>query len=107
VQCDIVVRITADDPFKDPTLIDHIIDRLVADPQADYASNTLEPTYPEGLDVEVFTYHALSQAWMEAALPLERKHVTTYNWKNTQLFKVISVAQTPDLSHLRWTLDYP
>ena len=106
-RCDIVVRITADDPFKDPLVIDQIIDRLQAGPVADYASNTLEPTYPEGLDVEVFTYHALSRAWAEAAQPSEREHVTPYIWKNTRLFKVISVTQTPDHSHLRWTLDYP
>lgn len=104
---DIVVRITADDPFKDPDVIDLVVGRLLAEPGLDYASNTIEPTFPEGLDVEAFTFTALERAWREARLPSEREHVTPYLWKNPGRFRVENVRHTTDLSTLRWTLDYP
>lgn len=105
-RADIVVRVTADDPFKDPGVIDDIVSRLLADPELDYASNTLEPSYPDGLDIEVFRARALARAWTEARLPSEREHVTPYIWKQPRLFRLLGVRYPRDLSHLRWTLDY-
>src|SRR5262249_5722747 len=47
----VVVRVTADDPLKEPTIIDRAIDTILGDRSLDYCSNTIHPTYPEGLDV--------------------------------------------------------
>jgi spore coat polysaccharide biosynthesis protein SpsF len=105
-QAGVVVRITADDPFKDPDVIDLVTGRLLADPTIDYASNTIEPTFPEGLDVETFRFAALERAWREARLPSEREHVTPYLWKHPELFRLINVRHNENLSKLRWTLDY-
>jgi spore coat polysaccharide biosynthesis protein SpsF len=99
-----IVRITADDPFKDPKIIDCAINTLSAG-SYDYVSNTIRPTYPDGLDVEVFTSMALSKAWREAQKPSEREHVTPYIWKNPQIFRLKNLENDHDLSHLRWTLD--
>jgi spore coat polysaccharide biosynthesis protein SpsF len=107
VPTDIVVRVTADDPLKDPGVIDQAVAMLLADPALDYVSNTIVPTYPEGLDIEVFTAGALARAWADAALPSEREHVTPYIWKNPQLFAVRNFENSEDLSRLRWTVDYP
>jgi perosamine synthetase len=106
LEADIVVRITADDPFKDPDVIDEIIDRLLVE-KVDYASNTLECTYPEGIDVEVVTMEALSRAHHEATLPSEREHVTPYIWKNADRFKLLNHRYGKDLSDIRLTVDYP
>jgi spore coat polysaccharide biosynthesis protein SpsF (cytidylyltransferase family) len=103
---DVAVRITADDPFKDPEVIDLIVEALLAEPELDYASNTLEPTFPEGLDVEAFSRTALDRAWKEAKLPSEREHVTPYIWKHPGRFRVKNVRNSSDLSRMRWTLDY-
>jgi spore coat polysaccharide biosynthesis protein SpsF len=102
-----VVRVTADDPFKDPEVIDLVAGRLTSDPALDYVSNTLTPTYPEGLDIECFTAAALERAWNEARLPSEREHVTPYIWNHPERFAVRNVNLDRDLSHLRWTVDYP
>jgi len=101
-----IVRVTADDPFKDPAVIDEVVRRLLDDPSLDYASNTLEPTYPEGLDIEAFTFSALERAWKEASLQSDREHVTPYIWRNPQDFRIASVRHSSDLSSLRWTIDY-
>ena len=101
---DIIVRLTSDDPLKDSEIIDNFVDELIAH-GVDYVSNTLEPTYPEGLDTEVFTYDALKKAFREARLASEKEHVTPYIWKNPSLFNLKNVRYFKDYSHLRWTID--
>jgi spore coat polysaccharide biosynthesis protein SpsF len=104
----VVVRITADDPFKDPKVCGLVLDEyLKRVPNIDYVSNTLEPTWPEGLDVEVFSREALDKASAEAKLQSEREHVTPYIYKNPQIFRILEVRHTENLSAMRWTLDYP
>ena len=104
----IIVRLTADDPFKDPEVIDKTIEEYLRRvPEIDYVSNTLQPTYPEGLDVEVFSFVALEASWREAKLPLDREHVTPYIYHHPERFRIAQVQYREDLSGLRWTLDYP
>ena len=104
LNADIIVRVTADDPFKDPCVIDEAIEMLI-EKKYDYVSNTIEPTYPEGIDTEVFTFFALSKAYREAKLSSEKEHVTPYIWKNKHLFNSHNFEYIQNLSHLRWTLD--
>lgn len=105
-RADVIIRITADDPFKDPVVIDQVI-RTFEEGDFDYVSNTMHPTYPEGIDVEVFSMKALAQAWKEAFLPSEHEHVTPYIWKHPDRFHVRNVEYHEDISKMRWTLDKP
>ena len=57
------------------------------------------------MDIELFTLNALSKAHNAASLSSEREHVTPYIWKNQQLFNILNFEMTPNLSHLRWTVD--
>jgi spore coat polysaccharide biosynthesis protein SpsF len=102
----VIVRITTDDPFKDPGVTDQFVRHLLERPGLDYVSNTIQPTYPEGIDTEVFTFAALEKAWREARLPSEREHVTPYIWKNPGKFRIENLRHDEDLSAWRWTLDY-
>ena len=106
MQADVIIRITADDPFKDPQVIDKIV-QTYEQGGYDYVSNTMHPTYPEGIDVEAFSMTALTRAWREATLPSEHEHVTPYIWKHPELFRTKNVAYERDLSQMRWTLDKP
>ncbi|KNZ42658.1 cytidylyltransferase domain-containing protein [Acetobacterium bakii] len=101
---DIIVRITADCPLIDPVIIDEVI-AFFEENQYDYVSNGIEPTYPDGLDVEVFSFYALKKSWEAAKLLSEREHVTPYIINNEKLFKIGSYKNNTDLSHFRWTLD--
>ncbi len=101
-----IARITADCPLIDPGVIDLIVDYFLKH-DLDYASNTHPPTYPDGLDTEIFSYQALERAWKEARLQSEREHVTPYIWKNPSIFKIGHIDNDKDLSHLRWTVDEP
>ena len=102
-----IVRVTADDPLKDPQLIDFAVRQLAEDPALDYCSNTLEPTYPEGLDIEVFRFTALERAWREARQSSEREHVTPFIWKQGDIFRLRNFRFERDLSKWRWTVDKP
>lgn len=102
---DVIVRVTADDPFKDPLIICHAIN-LLKNNNYDYVSNTIEPTYPEGIDIEVFKFKSLEVAFKEALLVSEKEHVTPYIWKNSEKFSLFNFKYKENLSHLRWTIDY-
>ena len=104
-EADRVVRITADCPLIDPILIDEIAD-FHSNGQYDYVSNTIAPSYPDGLDTEIFTFSSLKEAHEKASSQFEREHVTPYIKSNTNI-KTVNYKNHLDYSNLRWTLDEP
>lgn len=103
---DHVVRVTADCPLTDWRVIDQVIERhLAAD--ADYTSNTVERTYPKGLDVEIVRAPLLLAAAGEAQDPYEREHVTPFFYFRPERFRIEQVTQGRDQNLLRWTVDTP
>lgn len=101
---DIVVRITADDPFKEPAVIDAVVNKLINE-GFDHVTNNLPPTWPEGLDCEAFTFAALKLSEESTNDKFEREHVTQYIYHNPDKFKIGNVASDKNLSSLRWTID--
>jgi glutamate-1-semialdehyde 2,1-aminomutase len=104
-QADVVVRITGDCPLVDADLVDEVIRRFKVS-NVEYYSNTNPPTYPDGLDIEVFLYNALKQASQETSEPFDREHVTPYLRKYGK-FKIAGMQHSENLSALRWTVDEP
>ncbi len=99
-----VVRLTGDCPLTDAFVIDAVIDSHRSS-GSDYTSNTLQPTYPDGLDAEVFTIAAFARL---VSLPLtvrEREHVTLGMYERASEFDLTSVSQQANHSDLRWTVD--
>lgn len=104
----VVVRVTSDCPLIDPGLIDAAIDEFGgAAGRYDYLSNMLEPTWPYGMAVEVFTRAALIEADREATQPAEREHVTPFIYWRPQRYRLKSLVRSSDLSWHRWTVDTP
>jgi spore coat polysaccharide biosynthesis protein SpsF len=107
---DIVVRLTGDCPLIDPALIDQAI-AMLRDGGYDYLSNAIHATYPDGLDVEVFTAETLYVAERDAPDAFHREHVTPYMRTGVYPdiasgdFKVGHMTAPADFSHLRWTVD--
>ncbi|MER3521212.1 MAG: hypothetical protein C4317_02935 [Acidimicrobiia bacterium] len=100
-----VVRITADCPFVDPKVIDAVIKAWWHQGnRADYASNTLKRTFPDGLDVEVVSTEALARV-NSVARGIHREHVTSYITAFPESFRCISVELNVDCSWARVTLD--
>jgi glutamate-1-semialdehyde 2,1-aminomutase len=102
-EADIVIRITADCPLIDPYLIDKVIEDFNVKNE-DYISNALNPSFPDGLDCEVFSFQALEKAWKDAKKPHELEHVTPYIYESGK-FKIRNYKSRQDFSHHRWTVD--
>lgn len=104
-RADVIVRLTADDPLKDPAIIDRAVSIFIQRGTFDYVSNTTTPTFPEGLDVEVFSKNALLTARDNAVKRSEREHVTPYIWKNDAVFCCYNFKSATDHSAIRLTVD--
>jgi len=102
---DVVVRVTGDCPLIDPEVVDAVIDKF-SDAGVDYASNCVPPSYPDGLDAEVFSVQALEAAWTGAKNPFEREHVTPFIAESSQ-FTHATQVNASDESAARWTVDEP
>ena len=101
---DTVVRLTADCPLTSPGIIDAVIDHFI-ESDVDYCSNTLTPTFPDGLDVEVVRARVLTEVAEISTDPAEREHVTLGVYRRPERFTVANYAGDTDLSSLRWTVD--
>ena len=104
---DIVVRITSDCPLIEPTIVDQVVGYFMTNRgRLDYVSNRLpRPTFPIGLDTEVFSFQALQRAWQEDGNPAWREHVTPYIYMNPSMFRVEGITDEVDRSYMRWTVD--
>jgi spore coat polysaccharide biosynthesis protein SpsF len=100
-----VVRVTADCPLVDPLIVDAALARY-GSTEADYCSNTLIRTFPDGLDVEVVAASALREADIEAFDPAEREHVTPFVYRRPRRYRIAQItSDDPRLGRERWTLD--
>ena len=99
-----IVRVTGDCPIIDPGLVDEVIDFFYQDPVHDYVSNVCPPTFPDGLDVEVFSMNSLEKAHKNATSHMDREHVTLFIRSN-QDFICKNYHYFEDLSNNRWTVD--
>jgi spore coat polysaccharide biosynthesis protein SpsF (cytidylyltransferase family) len=101
---DPIIRITGDCPLIDPKLITNMLDFFQHE-KYDFISNNLNPTYPDGLDVSIFSFNVLEKTWKKANLQSEREHVVPYITKHKNIFKIFSYENSKNLSNYRWTVD--
>lgn len=115
-KADYVVRITADCPLIDPSLVSKAVLALKDDESLDYVGLACGAgvfkdkinKYPDGLDTEVFTFKSLEKTWNEATSSLDRgESVTSYLWSNKLKFNIKTISSKNDYGNLRWTLDTP
>lgn len=102
----VMVRLTGDNALTDPDVIDQVVSIHVAGGY-DYTSNTIVRTFPHGLDVECVAPGAFVRMQQYELSASEREHVTMGLYSRPEHFRIGSVTQEPNLSHLRWTVDYP
>ncbi len=102
---DNILRITADNPLVDPTVIDDLIINYKKI-GCDYASTNLIRTYPFGIgDAEIFSFNTLEKTWKNAILPSEREHVSPYMKKNSKIFKQFNLRNKIKVPLVRLTID--
>ena len=99
---DPIVRITADCPVIDPTIVDEVIKGFF---EGGYDVYGLGGEFPDGLDCSMFAYLVLEDTWKNASLPSEREHVGPYMERHPEKYKIGSYEKFKGLAHHRWTLD--
>lgn len=99
-----IIRITSDNPLIDPKLVDDAISFYKSN-SYDYVTNCKPRTFPQGTEVEIFSFNALEKIWKNARKLSEREHVTPYFYNNPDQFKMFNIKNNEDISQLRWTVD--
>jgi len=103
-----VVRVTGDCPLIDPEVVDFVAGIFLdGDDPWDYVSNTLDRTYPRGMDTEILSTAVLEEAGREAGDAAEREHVTPFVYRRPSRFRITQARNAADLSRHRWTVDTP
>jgi spore coat polysaccharide biosynthesis protein SpsF len=102
-----LVRLTADCPLADWTVIDQVIERHLVT-GADYTADTWgRRSFPKGLDVEAVRSEVLLQADAQARDPYEREHVMPFVYRRPDRFRLEGLEQAEDEGDVRWTVDFP
>ena len=95
LDADIIVEITGDCPIIDPSLIEQTI-QIYKNNSVDYVSNCNVRSYPDGMDVQVFSLDVLKKSGNMTSDPLDREHVTLHIRNNPNLFSHINIVAPPE-----------
>ena len=99
-----IMRLTGDNPLIDPEIVNNAI-KQYCDSNCDYLTNSIDRTFPNGTEVEIFSFNALEIAWKNAKKKSEREHVTPYFYNNPKKFKIHYFKQQKNQSKFRYTID--
>jgi spore coat polysaccharide biosynthesis protein SpsF (cytidylyltransferase family) len=102
-ECKHIVRITSDCPLLDPLLLDEIILQYKKK-NNDYFCNINPPTFPDGMDIEIFPVKTLNKSFKKATDKYDKEHVTSF-MRNNKIFNQENYSNNNDLSKTRITLD--
>ena len=98
-----IVRITGDCPLIDPKIVDKVI-KLFKKNKVDYCSNIYPPSFPDGLDTEVFSFDVLKRIWKNKKTIFDKEHVTSAIIKS-DIYSKLNYKCKTDYSQLRLTVD--
>ena len=101
-----IVRVTADCPLLDYRILDKMIKNFFENKKYDYLSNTINQTYPVGMNIEIFTLTALKKAYRNYTKDYESEHVTPYIFMNPELFNIGQEHLSENYSNIRITVDF-
>ena len=102
---DVIVRITGDCPIIDPQIVDTTIKKFFQE-SLEYCNNTTPPTFPDGLDVEVFSSDAFEKVFQKSTSSFEQEHVTPFFY-TSGVFRTGVLESPGDFSAHRWVVDEP
>ena len=110
LNADVVIKIPSDCPLIDPEIIDKVIQYYISNKEKfDFVSNLHPPSYPDGNDVEIMSFSAMENAWINAKKDFEREHTTPYIWENPEKFRIGNVIWETGFNYSmthRFTIDY-
>ena len=100
------VRICGDSPLISPDVVDLAVKKYLAEPpHVDLVSNVVNPTYPKGQSVEVFSSEALSKLGNLDLTESEAEHVTLGFYNRPEQFRIESISLVPSKRSLSFVID--
>ena len=105
-RADIIVEMTGDNPLLDPALVDEAIN-IYLNGSYDYVSNAIKETYPDGLNVQVFSVKVLDEVARLTNDPADRENVSLYIYEHPDKYQLYNIEAPPEYYHpeYRWTVD--
>ena len=86
-------------------LIDHGIE-IFSSEKYDYVTNSLEPSFPHGLDFQIFSFKTLENVYTNALLESEKEHVIPFIINNKEKFRIFNIKNNKNFYNFRITLDW-
>jgi len=108
METEIIVEVTGDCPLIDPVVIDLGVNTFLAS-KVDVVANVVRPSYPMGVDVQVFGFAALAEVEASIIDPAVREHVSLYFYDHPERYRILHLAapERYKAPELRLQLDYP
>jgi spore coat polysaccharide biosynthesis protein SpsF len=108
MRSDLIVEVTGDCPLIDPDVIDFGVETYLAN-HVDIVANVIEPSFPMGIDVQVFAFSALAEVGASISDPAVREHVSLYFYEHPERYRVMHLAAPEGYRapNQRLLLDYP
>ena len=101
-----VVRITGDCPLVDSKLVDEFI-KVFKKRKVEYLSNTFPYSFPDGLDIEVFSFDFLKKAFKIDGKKKQLENVVIdYFRRNNKKIKFANITSKLKYNDIRLTLDH-
>jgi spore coat polysaccharide biosynthesis protein SpsF (cytidylyltransferase family) len=101
-----IIRCTSDSPLMDWTILEKAL-KIFNKKKIDYLNNIIKPSYPLGIHVEIFNFNSLLKAFKFSKKNAYKEHVTPYIYLNKNKFKIYNLLNKKNLSHYRFSIDYP
>ena len=107
-QVDVIVETTGDCPLVDWRIVSRVVDEY-RNSDYDYVANNTVISYPDGMDVRVFSTATLADAEARTNDAYDREHVTPYIFNNKQRYTCLNLKAPPAYNYpaVRLTLDTP
>lgn len=106
VNADYIVEITGDCPVIDWRHADQLIEMFFSG-DYDYASNTIERSFPRGFDTQIFPVNVLEEVNTITKNPVDHEHVSIYIYTHPEKYKLINWKADEAMDHpeIEITLD--
>ncbi len=91
-----ILFITSDCPIFDIDIANQVIETYKKN-DCEFVNNSHFRSYPDGMDIQIFSFNVLKKSWLNAKSNLEKEHLTLYARRHQAKFKTINLIAPREL----------
>ena len=103
---DVFVRISADSPLLDTTIVNGCLERFLGT-DCDLVTNIHPRTFPCGQSVEVIRRDSLARAHLEMSEPEDFEHVTRLFYRQANRYRIENIESDTEFPSMHLAVDTP